>query len=364
MRKQSRDPRIKKIGSFYHARFSRRGVRVEQSLETSSFELAVSLVNDIEKALLTGGDYKEVFDLSLRGKGKTALIGELWPVCMEQKSKGTRKVKKLRERTLREYVSFYSRYYEPFWADRTLSEITPETWEEFLQFCKDKSKRGEDMKTFNLWKYFSGFCSWCVLMGHMKEMPDIFNSDEESEDGIGKNFTDEELLQLRVCAPDFGAAFHLYVMMAQYMGMRSSEITQLKKSKINLEKRLISLGKADTKTNQARTIPIHPEVQFLLEPQLVRSGDSPYLFPNRSDRQRPMDPTGFKKPWNAIREQLGIEGRFHDLRHSYASRIFANPSVNPVMAAKALGMSMNVAMKVYIHYSDKELMTLTQGIQL
>lgn len=365
MRKDSRDPRIKKIGSVYHARFSRRGVRIEQSLDTSNFELAVQLVNEIEKSLLTGGDYKSLFDLSIQGKGKTSLIGELWPVFIEQMANGTRKVKKRRDRTVKEYIGFYSRYYEPFWANRTLSEITPETWQEFIEFARSKSKKGAEMKIFNLWKYFSGFCSWCVLMGHIKETPDIYNPDiDDGEDGVGKNFTDLELKSFRASAQKYGEAFYLWIICAQYMGMRSSEITQLKKSRIKTEFKLIALTKADTKTNTSRKVPVHPEVWPSLMAQVERFPESPFLFPNRNDHQRPMDPTGFKKPWNAIREELEIDGRFHDFRHSYATRIFANPSVNPVMAAKALGMSMNVAMRVYIHYSEDQLATLTKGIQL
>lgn len=365
MRKDSRDPRIKKIGSFYHARFSRRGVRVEQSLETSSFELAVQLTNDIEKAILTGGDYKELFDDSIANKGKTLLIGELWPICIEQKTNGTRKVRKLREKSLKEYIGFYDRYYEGFWANKTLAEITPENWAEFIEYAQAKSKKGKDLKIFNLWKYFSGFCSWCVQLGHIKEMPEIFNPDsDDSEDGVGKNFTNEELKEFRENSIKYGEGFHLWIMMAQFMGMRSSEITQLRKSRIKPEFRLIALAKADTKTNTARKVPVHPEVWPLIEAQVSRFPDSPYLFPNRNDHQRPMDPTGFKKPWTALREELGIDGRFHDFRHSYATRIFANPSVNPVMAAKSLGMSMRVAMEVYIHFSEDQLVVLTKGIQL
>lgn len=363
MRKDSRDPRIKKIGSVYHARFSRRGVRVEQSLDTSNFELAVILVNEIEKAILTGGDYKEVFDLSLAGKGKTALIGELWPTCIEQKTRGTRKVKKLREKTLREYINFYARYYEGFWANRTLAEITPENWELFLEYAKGKSKRGQDLKVFNLWKYFSGFCSWCVATGEMKEMPDIYNTDEEGEDGVGINLSDEQLKDFREGSVD-NPEFHLWIMMAQYHGQRSSEITQLRKSRIKADLKIIALSKGDTKTNTSRKIPIHPAVWPLLKAQIDRHPDSPCVFPNRNDKSRPMDPTGFKKPWNALREKLEIECRFHDFRHSYATRIFANPAVNPVMAAKALGMSMPTAMRVYIHYSEDQYQSLTAGIQL
>jgi integrase len=93
-------------------------------------------------------------------------------------------------------------------------------------------------------------------------------------------------------------------------------------------------------------------------------GDSPYLFPNAWDKSRPMDPTGFKKPWAKLRTDNGIEGRFHDIRHSYCTRIFANPDVNPVLVCKAIGMSMRVAMSVYIHFDEKHLTKVTSAFDL
>jgi integrase len=362
MRQKSRDPRIKKVGGTYHARFSRKGVRVEQSLDTSNFELALKLVNDIEQAILTGGDYKVVFDLSLRGRGNTPLIGELWPEFIRQKAQGTRKVKKLREKTLREYINFHKRFYSEFWDNKILSEITSDNWISFIEFAQKKSKKGKELKIFNLWKYFSGFCSWCVLTGKMREFPEIFNPDDEDEDGIGKNLSDDELRILREESLYY-PSFHLWILMAQFLGMRSGEITQLKKARVHLDRKVIKLSKADTKTNQSRVIPLHPEVLKPLTTQMD-SSDSPCVFPNRIDKSRPMDTTGFKKPWNDLRERTNVECRFHDLRHSYATRIFANPNVNPVMAAKALGMSMNTAMKVYIHYTDDQMAVLTKGINL
>lgn len=361
----TRDSRIKRVGDIYYARFSRRGVRIEQSLDTSNFKLALDLVDSIERAILTGGDYRELFDDSLRPENKGKLICDLWPMFMKDRVTGTTKVTKLREKTLKEYSGFYTRYYEPFFGNRKASEIDPDLWGEFILFVEAKSKKGTSLKKFNLWKYLSGFCKWCVLNGHLKEMPEIYNPDpNDGEDGAGKNYTDDELKTFKKKSQAMGEAFHLWIMLSMSMGMRSSEITQLHKNRIDLKNSVVALKKQDTKTKTARKIPIHPSVLLILKAQLEATKRSHYLFPNRADSSRPMDTTGFKKPWKQIREENGIEGRFHDLRHSYATRIFANPNVNPVMAAKALGMSMKVAMEVYIHYTDEQLLSLTSGISV
>lgn len=78
------------------------------------------------------------------------------------------------------------------------------------------------------------------------------------------------------------------------------------------------------------------------------------------DKSRPMDRTGFKKSWYALLETCKIDCRFHDLRHSYATRVFGDPSINPVVACKSLGMSMKTAMKHYIHFSEEQLSSLNK----
>lgn len=199
----------------------------------------------------------------------------------------------------------------------------------------------------------------------IKFIPDIYNPDEnDGDDGVGKNYSDEQLRDFREGSAHH-PQMHLWICMAQYMGMRSSEITQLAKDRIDFKASLVRLKRQDTKTNQARNVPIHPVVNDRLAAQVERA-TGPYLFPNREDKARAMDPTGFKKSWQPLRDAVvGSDGgRFHDFRHSYATRAFSNPDLNPVLVCKALGMSMSVAMKVYIHFDEAHLHKITKQFSL
>lgn len=350
----TKDERIKMLGETYHARFSLKGQRIQKSLQTKNFRVAIQLVDDLQRAILLGEDWRK----------EKELFEALWPEFLEAKAQGKqrgKKIRKVREKTLKEYIAFGERWYLEFFKDTRVDKIDGEKWEAYLAYVRENSRSGAQTKILNHWKYLSGFMSWCLAMGHIKKMPDIYNPDEADEDGIGINFSDEQLKAFRDGAT---GASRLWILMAQYMGMRSSEITQLAKDRIDASAQLIRLRRIDTKTNQGRVIPIHPAVRPELEKQMSAFGDSPFLFPNAWDQKRPMDRTGFKKPWTNLRQSLGIEGRFHDFRHSYATRAFSHPDLNPVVVCKALGMSMNVALKVYIHLDESHLKRLSTAFQL
>lgn len=365
--KKTKDKRIKKRVDTYWARFSKRGVLVETSLSTANFDLAVEITNKIERAILNQENYKDI----LAGgpdKDLTPLIGEHWPNFINDKTHGNIKknIRKNRERTLIEYVNYWERSFEPFWGNKRLDEITEDNWEAFILYARECSDKKGQLKIFNSWKIFSAFCTWAFKNGHVSKKPTIWNpdpdtfSDElEERDGIGINLSDEQLRNLREGSAG-NPRFHLWILMAQYMGMRSSEISQLRKDRVSTDLGLIKLRKSDTKTKQARDIPIHPLISDLFWAQM-KAATGTHLFPNRNDGERAMDPGGFKKPWTELRVKFEIECRFHDLRHSCATRIFADHKINPAIGCKILGMSMKVAMEVYIHFTPEQLTEAMAG---
>lgn len=349
---ETKDPRIKKLGDVYHARFSCKGQRVQQTLHTKSFKVAEQLANDIESAILLGEDWRK----------EKGLFDDLWDRFLEDKAKGKiRGVKKAGAKTMAQYIHFGERYYKPFFGSMRVDKMG-ERYDEYMVFAREKSKSGDKTKMLNHWKYLSGFFSWARAIGEIKRMPDIYNPDtpDDDDDGPGRNLSDEQLRLLRENAE---MPMKLWIVVAQYMGMRSFEISQLLKSKIDLEKNIINLGRA-AKGGRPRKVPIHPDVRDLLIEQMNAHKESPYLFPNAIDDQRPMDIGGFKKPWGALRERLGIECVFKDFRSSYATRAFANPKLNPVSVCMALGMSMKVAMKHYIKPDDSQLSAITEAFKL
>jgi integrase len=123
----------------------------------------------------------------------------------------------------------------------------------------------------------------------------------------------EETGRLIACAPD-----HLrpIIQTALLTGMRRSEILGLTWDRVNLERRMIYLHR--TKSGKPRWVAIGDDLHELLE-ALPRHAKHDRVFTYRG---KPMD--SLKRSWEAAREAAGIPGvRFHDLRHTWASRMVA-----------------------------------------
>lgn len=334
---KTNDKRIKKRGDFYWARFTARGVRVEESLQTRSFTLAKAICDDIEGNIHLGVNWKK----------ERELFETAWFDFLSDKAKGV-KTKPAREKTLREYVGFGERYFMPYFKEHRLSDINEEGWQEFVEHIRREKPK---ILFFNMRKYLMGFLSWAKRKGKIREMPELYNPDKKHDDteAIGKVYSVDEIAGLMVYS--FGRV-KLWIGMAAFMGMRSSEITQLKMSRIDWAAGVIRLKSTDTKTAQPRVVPIHEIVMPLLKECSGHFGA--FLFPNRIDPKRAMDPTGFKKPWLAVKKAAGVKGRFHDLRHTWITNAIKS-GMNPAAIAKIAGMSINVLDKVYLHLSESDL---------
>lgn len=351
----TKDPRIKKRGDWYWARFQKRGVEVCESLHTQSFQIAVRLVEEIESCILLGVDWKK----------EQELFETAWPEFLIDKARGN-KTKVAREKTLHEYTGFGERYFLPHFQNLRVTEINEEAWEKFVE---DVRKSRPDMLFFNPRKYLMGFLSWAKRKGKIREMPQLFDPDAKAkaareEAGPGRAFTLDELTSMRKAAAGMNG-FYLFMLMMQYMGMRPSEVTQLKLDRIDLDRWTISLRKADTKTHRARVIPVHPEVRHLLAARVegMRS-KSAYLFPNRSNPERPMDKTGFKKRWAEVAEKAGLDGgRIYDFRHTFITHAIT-AGVNPAAIAVMTGTSIAVIQKHYLHMRPEDLQAEIEKVRL
>lgn len=341
---KTKDPRIKKRNGWYHARFTRKGVRVQEALNTKSFTVAQRLVEEIENCIMLGVNWKK----------EKELFETAWPDFLEDKAKGV-KTSKGRPATLKEYIGMGERYYLDFFSSFPIQDIDESKWVEFVNWLQEKRP---DLKLENPRKYFQGFLSWAMRKGKIKEKPELWiPSDDVDEDeqgeSVGKAYTKEELRAIHDWLDEHAdLSFKLYVYMGMYMGMRSGEITQLKLSRLDRQKWIIQLKPSDTKIGKGRKVPIHPKVLPLFQEQLKHG--KRILFPNRWDDKRAMDPTGFKRPWNQLREDKNIEGRFHDFKHTFITNALAN-KMNPVVVSEITGTSMRVIQDVYLHLTDDDL---------
>ena len=123
---------------------------------------------------------------------------------------------------------------------------------------------------------------------------------------------EEEAALLKVC----NAGLRPVVICALHTGMRREEILSLTWECVDLDERLVCVR--FSKSKKKRFIPINEELLELLK-SLSRLKDCPYVFANPETRDRWCDQ---KVAWAYAVRKSKVKGiRFHDLRHTFASRL-------------------------------------------
>lgn len=175
---------------------------------------------------------------------------------------------------------------------------------------------------------------------------------------FGREVSDIELGKLLKFAVN--EDLKLQIEIAVLTGMRLREILRLKWEYIDFQRISITLPAYSTKTNKMRSFPI---ARHLADKILARKhkSKSEYVFPMKSDLSRPVCDN--KRAWLKTLLLAGIKFRFHDLRHTAASRKVKSGVLKPVVAAE-IGMSVEVLDKIYTHINIEDMRESAEAVRL
>lgn len=237
-----------------------------------------------------------------------------------------------------------------FFGDMLVKDISETHWEEYLedQLVRPVRKLDHDRRFFlEIMRYAfrKGYSS------HLLEIPKM-----QSQGEVGKEFTDDEIdALLRNAKSDL----RLRILMAVTMGMRKTEILKLSWGQIenapggyvDLKRGEIILPAYSTKTRTERVVEIHPIYVFpeLAKRYLVRKSD--FVFPERFTKDQPI--TTQERGWAACKRRAQVSGRFHDLRHTCASKLL-RAGASTAQVGKILGMSETTLRRIYWHVSKED----------
>lgn len=131
---------------------------------------------------------------------------------------------------------------------------------------------------------------------------------------------------------------------ALHTGMRKNEILKCKKHYVNFEQRSIEL--LETKSGKSRKVPISNKLYKIIEEFFQQTPDSEYLILNPETDKPYVD---IKKAFHAVLDIAKIKHfRFHDLRHTAATRMIAGGAdLNTVK--EILGHSSLAMLQRYVH---------------
>jgi len=139
-------------------------------------------------------------------------------------------------------------------------------------------------------------------------------------------------------------------------GMRSSEITGMRRSQVDLDRRVVTLK--DTKNGSARVVPLTRGAAEILRSALnnpIRPIDTDLVFFGEPGRDRKRKPYVFQKLWADIVRDIGLADlHFHDLRHEAVSRLVETGLSDQEVAAISGHKSMQM-LKRYTHLRAEDL---------
>lgn len=166
----------------------------------------------------------------------------------------------------------------------------------------------------------------------------------------------EESQILEYSARHSNPIFGWIVRIGLLTGMRSGELIGLKRSQVDLKRRVVRLP--TTKNGHPRAVPLSLEAAAVFSEALsnpIRPIDTDLIFfgePGKDGKRRPYV---FQKIWAGMLKELGIQNlHFHDLRHEAVSRLVEAGLEDQKVAAISGHRSMQM-LRRYTHLRGEDL---------
>ena len=258
------------------------------------------------------------------------------------------KYAKPKKRSWKSTDRVFIRNMKPFFSDIKLIKITPLMVEDYkIERLENGSGRREGEKVSNstinrelqcLRKIFNKAIDW----GYATDNP-VRKVDFLSEKGnIRKRVLNEdEEKRFKAAVP-----FYLkqMILVALHTGMRKGEVLKLKWENVDFERREITI--VETKDDEDRVVPMNPLLFNLLLMLKSQDGKGEYVFTNPTTGKRYVE---IKRAFTSACKKACIDDfHFHDLRHTYASRLVRNGAdLNTVK--ELLGHSSITTTQRYLH---------------
>ncbi len=228
--------------------------------------------------------------------------------------------------------------------DVELREITPMMIE---QFKKSRLKAGNAKSTCNRYlALMKKMFNMAIEEGYLEENAvskvKLYSEHDNLRERILTEKEQERLI--RSCSE----AIRPIVVVALNSGMRIGEILSLRWNQIDFASNRIRVEK--TKSDRVRFVPINSVLREELECLRSKNGHEPYLFFN-AQTQKPI--LRMDKSFKSACRRAEIEGlRFHDLRHTFASRLIEK-GADIETVKELLGHYSIITTQRYTHSGDE-----------
>ncbi|MDG6004969.1 MAG: site-specific integrase [Candidatus Brocadia sp.] len=328
-----KDENMYKRGGVWWVCIRHEGKKIQKSLETGDKKLAKAIEAKIKAGLVEG----KFFDKPI-GHNKTFkdMMEKLMKEYAHKNSLNTQKS-----------YSVSLKHLLPYFGDSRLTAITPRMISEYKVLRYNEGvkpatinrERALLSKAFNLaikeWEW-------------IKENP-VSKVSKEKENKRERWLSEDEEKKLLENSPQW---LRDIIVFAVYTGLREDELLSLQWSRVNLFNKTIVIQ--ETKSGKPRTIPLlETALNILTEKSKVRNLKSEFVF--LSNAATKIDCHNLIRAFNNTTRKAGIQDiRFHDLRHTFATKL-SQRGYSEKKISELLGHYSIVMTERYIHHNVKSL---------
>jgi len=251
--------------------------------------------------------------------------------------------------------SYINNHLIPFFGHKVLENIKPADWDFYQDLEKNRGYNLEPHRIFlNMIMNYAFKNEWIS-----KKI--IFEPAHKKYKSVtGKVFSQREVkLLLQAAKPEIALA----ILFGYCMGMRRVEMISLERSWFDLEAGTVDI-RVSKNENGIRKVKMHNEVWKSVREHL-EAHDSKFLFPSPINSRKPISSN--KTAWFSTRKNAGVEGRFHDLRHSFltnAAKKVKSGKESVVKVCKYAGVTIPIFEKHYLHLDFNDTSEIAGLIEL
>jgi integrase len=329
-----------KRGAVYWYEFEFRGARIRESSHSRNKEICGRLMRERRRLLeLGGGGLKEVAKPKLFGQAARTYL-------LDREPHWEPKTRLVHSNSLH--------HLEPHFGKHMLSEITPAQISKYQRArLKEKaSPRSINIEVALIRLVLRKAKLWANLDGDVKML-------KERRD-IGRALSEDETMRLLTAAKaSVSRSLFPAVMVSMHTGLRNRELRLLRWSQIDLIDGSVTVGKSKTAGGEGRIVPFSRTALEVIQDWRSQFPDAlpgHYVFPREAYgligkkgtfggtvapyEVFPEEPIGsWKTAWLRAKKSAGVECRWHDLRHSFVSRVAESQASDGTIQALAGWMS-------------------------
>ncbi|MEW6570233.1 MAG: tyrosine-type recombinase/integrase [Nitrospirota bacterium] len=328
-----------KRGKVWWIRIKYKGKLIRRSTGTTSKELAIRIESKVLNEVIEGRWF------SNEAKRKT--FEELRDRYMKEYST----VHKTPKSSLRDETSF--KHLTQFFSGLTLAEITPSKISEYKSLRKAEGAKPATLaRELECFRHALNLAirEWEWLDRNPFERVRI----EKCNNKIERWMTSEEEQRLLNASLPW---LKEIITVALNTGMRQDEILSVKWSQVDFFRRTVTL--LETKNKEKRTIPLNQIVLELLKVKSKVTSISGYVFTSHNGTK--IDARNLLRAFYSARKKAGLQDvRFHDLRHTFATRL-VQAGINIYVVKELLGhKTLTMTMRYAHHYPE----SLRHGVEI